>query len=282
MEDLVGKTAVVTGAASGMGKAFATRFAKAGMNVVLSDVDEVGLAAVVEELQATDATAKAGLLTHRTDVRHLDSVQSLCDAALGAYGQVNVVCNNAGVASKFLGGQIDMADWQWVMDVNFWGVVHGHKVFLPHLLEHGDGHIINTASMAGHFPSHSPYGASKWAVVGITEGLFHMLADMKSTVGVSCLCPGWVNTNIADSVNHRPEAVSPGPQLENSPQDEARYAFVRELVRNGLSPDYVADRVHDAILAKEFWILTHPEMVATLPGRFDSILNGTNPPRAVI
>jgi NAD(P)-dependent dehydrogenase (short-subunit alcohol dehydrogenase family) len=282
MEDLVGKTAVVTGAASGMGKAFAVRFAKAGMNVVLSDVDEVGVAAVAAEISANHETAGATVITHRTDVRHLDSVQSLADVALAAFGQVNVLCNNAGVASKFLGGQIDVADWQWVMDVNFWGVVYGHKVFLPHLMEHGDGHIVNTASMAGHFPSHSPYGASKWAVVGITEGLFHMLADMKSTVGVSCLCPGWVNTSIADSVDRRPEDVAPGVQLEDSPQDEARYAFVKELVRNGLSPDFVADQVHDAVLAKQFWILTHPEMVASLPARYDSILQGTNPPRTMI
>ncbi len=278
MDQLTGKTAVVTGAASGMGRSFALRFAKAGMNIALADIDEVGLADVATEVRALNVKATTSI----TDVRKLESVQALADQAIAAFGQVNVVCNNAGVASKFLGGQIDLADWHWVMDVNFWGVVHGHKVFLPHLMQHGDGHIINTASMAGHFPAHSPYGASKWAVVGITEGLFHMLAEQRSTVGVSCLCPGWVQTKIAESVNKRPEDVAPGPHLEDSPEDEARYSFVKDLIANGLPPDHVADLVHDAVLSKQFWIMTHPEMVAMLPGRYDAILNSTNPTRAAI
>jgi NAD(P)-dependent dehydrogenase (short-subunit alcohol dehydrogenase family) len=280
MDQLQGKTAVVTGAASGMGRSFALRFAKAGMNAALADIDEVGLADVAAEVRALNVKA----ITTVTDVRKLESVQALADAAIGEFGQVNVVCNNAGVASRFLGGQIDLADWHWVMDVNFWGVVHGHKVFLPHLMEHGDGHIINTASMAGHFPSHSPYGASKWAVVGITEGLFHMLAEQRSTVGVSCLCPGWVQTKIVESVNKRPENATdtPGAVLEDSPADAARYAFVKDLVANGLSPDHVADLVHDAVLSKQFWIMTHPEMVAMLPARYDAILHSTNPTRAAI
>jgi NAD(P)-dependent dehydrogenase (short-subunit alcohol dehydrogenase family) len=275
MDQLLGKTAVVTGAASGMGRSFALRFARAQMNVVLADVDMVRLAEVAEEVTALGASA----ISVETDVRHEASVQALADQAIAAFGQVNVVCNNAGVASKFMGGAIDIADWQWVMDVNFWGVIYGHKVFLPHLLSHGDGHIINTASMAGHLPSHSPYGASKWAVVGVSEGLFHELAEKKSTVGISCLCPGWVQTRIADSMNRRPEDVAPGIQSDD-PVEAARYAFVRDLVDNGLSPDHVADLVHDAILAKQFWIFTHPEMVASLPARYDSILTGTNPKRA--
>jgi NAD(P)-dependent dehydrogenase (short-subunit alcohol dehydrogenase family) len=277
MESLSGKTAVVTGAASGMGRSFALRFAKAGMNVALGDVDEGGLAAVAEEVRSAGANA----ITVRTDVGKEADVQMLFDQSIGAFGRVNVLCNNAGVAGKFTGGMVETADWHWVMDVNFWGVVHGHKVFLPHLMEHGDGHIVNTASMAGHFPAHSAYGASKWAVVGITEGLFHMLAEMRSTVGVSCLCPGWVNTNIADSVLRRPEEVAPGAHLEVEPMTQARVDMVREFIRNGLSPDVVADLVHDAVLQRQFWILTHPDMVARLPARYESILTGTNPMRIV-
>jgi NAD(P)-dependent dehydrogenase (short-subunit alcohol dehydrogenase family) len=276
MKDLVGKTAVVTGAGSGMGRAFALRFARAGMNVVLADVDEVQASAVADEITSLGVQA----LVQRTDVRKQEEVEALAAASIARFGRVNVLCNNAGVASRFLGGRIDIADWKWVMDVNFWGVVYGHAAFLPHLMDHGDGHIVNTASMAGHFPSHSPYGASKWAVVGISEGLFHQLADMQSTVGVSCLCPGWVKTNIADSVSKRPEDVAPGPQLETeSPQEAVRYQFVRDMIDNGLSPDHVADLVHDAVVGDKFWIFTHPEMVAMLPNRYDSILHGTNPKR---
>jgi NAD(P)-dependent dehydrogenase (short-subunit alcohol dehydrogenase family) len=261
-----------------MGRAFAMRFARAGMNVALADIDEVSLRPVAEAIEAMGVRASV----HRCDVRELDEVERLSNEALKAHDQLNVICNNAGVASRFLGGQIDINDWHWVMDVNFWGVVHGHKVFLPHLMEHGDGHIVNTASMAGHFPAHSPYGASKWAVVGITEGLFHMLADQGSSVGVSCLCPGWVNTKIADSVNKRPEDVAPGIQAEQSPEDAARYEFVRDLIRNGLDPNHVADQVHDAVLSKQFWILTHPEMVEMLPARYDAILKGHNPVRTAL
>jgi NAD(P)-dependent dehydrogenase (short-subunit alcohol dehydrogenase family) len=276
MELLTGKTAVVTGASSGMGRSFALRFAKAGMNVVVADIDEVGLGSVAGEVRALGGNC----VTHIADVSQEQNVQALAEAAISEFGRVNVLCNNAGVAGRFLGsGQIDLADWRWVMDINFWGVVYGHKVFLPHLLEHGDGHIINTASMAGHFPAHSAYGASKWAVVGISEGLFHQLHEMRSTVGVSCLCPGWIATNIASTALHRPEAISPGVQQEMSSEDQARYEFVSELVRTGLSPDHVADLVHDAILSKQFWIFTHPDMVAGLQTRYDAILQGTNPVR---
>ncbi len=268
---------MVTGAASGMGRSFALRFANAGMNVVLSDLDEAGLASVAAEVAACGVRA----LAVRADVRKESDVESLRGQAIAAFGRVNVVCNNAGVAGHFTGDMVNIAEWHWVMDVNFWGVVHGHKVFLPHLLEHGDGHIVNTASMAGHFPAHSAYGASKWAVVGITEGLFHMLADMKSTVGVSCLCPGWVSTRIADSMDRIPEDVQPGPNLEPSAEQQARMDLVREFIRTGLSPDAVADLVHDAVVQRQFWILTHPDMVARLPLRYDSILRGTNPPRIV-
>lgn len=278
MEQLTGKTAVVTGASSGMGKAFALRFAAAGMNVAVADVDEVGLRLVADEIRASGVKA----ISVQTDVRSEADVQRLADTAIAEFGRVNVVCNNAGVAGRVLGsGQVDLADWHWVMDVNFWGVVHGHKVFLPHLLEHGDGHIVNTASMAGHFPGHSAYAASKWAVVGISEGLFHQLKETGSTVGISCLCPGWVATNIASSARNRPESVSPGVQPELSPADEARYAMVTELIRNGLAPEHVADLVHDAVVSSSFWIFTHPDMVASLQNRYTAVLAGTNPVRVM-
>lgn len=279
MEELAGKVAVITGAGSGMGRAFARRFAAAGMDLVLADIGEGPLSEAVDEARAAGVRA----IGVRTDVSDGAQMDALAAAAFAEFERVNVVCNNAGVAGSFLGAdRIDVADWQWVLGVNLWGVIHGHRVFLPHLMEHGDGHIVNTASMAGHFPAHSAYGASKWAVVCITEGLHHQLTGMGSTVGVSCLCPGWVATQIASSVRNRPEHVAPGPQLEMTPAEEQRYSMVSELVRNGLPPEQVADMVHDAVLSKTFWIFPHPEMVTLLSNRYDSVLHGTNPSRITL
>ncbi len=281
MQDLNGKTAVITGAASGIGRAMAARFAAAGMKVEHADIEAPVLDEAVAALRASGSDA-IGVVT---DVTKVESVAALSAAAIAAFGQVNVVCNNAGVAGASLGtptgSALDLADWKWVMDVNFWGVVHGHHVFLPHLLEHGDGHIVNTASMAGHFPGHSAYSASKWAVVGLSEGLFQNLRGMGSTVGVSCLCPGWVDTKIADSTRNRPEWAAPSalgePSEEAEAETEARDAFIREQLASGMAPDQVANLVHDAILAENLWVFTDPTMVAALQQRFDAVLGAENP-----
>lgn len=280
MEQLKGKTAVVTGAASGMGRAFAKRFAAAGMNVVLSDVEEPVLDEAVAEVAGLAAEHGNQAMGVITDVADEQAVLALAEQSIGRFGTVNVVCNNAGVAGSGLvagPGQLSIADWKWVIDVNLWGVIHGHQAFLPHLLEHGDGHIINTASMAGHFPGHSAYTASKWAVVGISEGLFTQLKTVGSTVGVSCLCPGWVNTKIADSDRNRPEWAAPDALSEPSEAAEARFALIREELASGRSPEDVADLVHDAIINDSFWIFTDMNMVASLEGRYEAILNNTNP-----
>jgi NAD(P)-dependent dehydrogenase (short-subunit alcohol dehydrogenase family) len=274
MDQIANKTAVVTGAGSGIGRAMAHRLAKAGANLVLADMNEATLQETVDHVRSEGVQA----IGMRTDVSDASDMDRLAKAAFTEFKRVHIVCNNAGVAGTFLGvDRIDVKDWEWVLGVNLWGVIHGHRVFLPHLLEHGDGHIVNTASMAGHLPSHSAYAASKWAVVGITEGLHNQLTTQRSTVGVSCLCPGWVSTNIANSVRERPEWVSPGPQLEMSKQDEERYAVVSQLVRDGMPPDHVANLVHDAILNRTFWIFPHQEMVQLLPARFQHIVEGTNP-----
>lgn len=277
MHELDGKTAVITGAGSGMGLEFARRFARAGMNLVLADISEAALQAAVAEAESLGVRA----IGVRTDVADAASMDALAASAFAAFERVNVVCNNAGVAGTFLGSlNVDPAEWQWVLGVNLWGVIHGHRVFLPHLLEHGDGHIVNTASMAGHFPAHSAYGASKWAVVGITEGLYRELQVAKSTVGVSCLCPGFVATNLARTVRERPEHVAPGLShlADLSPREEAIYEVVDEAIRQGLAPDYVAGLVHDAVVNNTFWIFPHPDLVQTLRDRFDSVLEGHNPP----
>ena len=276
MDQLEGKTAVVTGAGSGMGRAFARRFATAGMNIVLADVEGPALTGAVDETAALGVQA----IGVETDVSDEAAVAALADAAFEAFDRVNVVCNNAGVAGGTLTdgpGAISLKDWKWVIDVNLWGVIHGHQAFLPHLLEHGDGHIINTASMAGHFPGHSAYSASKWAVVAITEGLFQQLAAEGSTVGVSCLCPGWVDTKIADSARNRPEWAAPSALETPSATNEARMAVVRDLLASGRSPDEVAELVHDAVIDGSFWIFTDMTMVASLEARYNAILENRNP-----
>jgi NAD(P)-dependent dehydrogenase (short-subunit alcohol dehydrogenase family) len=277
MESLQGKTAVVTGAGSGMGKAFAERFGRAGMNVVLADVEAPRLDEAVAELTAAGVAA-IGLVTDVTDGAAVDRLR---DAAIERFGRVHVLCNNAGVAGAGPAGGnfVNEAEWRWVLEVNLWGVIHGHRAFLPHLVEHGDGHVVNTASMAGHFPGHSAYSASKWAVVAITEGLYHDPRLRAAGVGVSCLCPGWVNTAIADSVRNRPEWAAPRHDVEPTEMEAMMAAYVRDQLRSGMEPGQVADLVHDAILSGTFWIFTDHQMVASLQPRFDAVLAATNPPR---
>ena len=278
MESLEGKVAVVTGAASGMGRAFAGRFARAGMRVVLADVEEMALEAAVTDLRDSGADA-LGVLT---DVADLASVEALRDRALAAYGRVNVLCNNAGVGGSVVAGErwVDVREWQWVLGVNLWGVVNGHAAFLDHLVEHGDGHIVNTASMAGLLGGHSAYTASKFAVVGLTEGLFHLLKARRSTVGVSCLCPGFVSTNILSSHRNRPDWAAPplaGPDPGERVRD--RYEGMRALLRSGRDPAEVADLVHDAVLGGRFWIFTDDEWMPSVEERNRALEAGADPPR---
>lgn len=273
MENLENKVAVVTGAASGMGLAFAHRFARAGMKVVMSDVEAPPLEA------AAAAVAEHGgeVLSIVTDVSDAAAMDDLAAQTFDAFDTAHVVCNNAGVAGGLTDATIDPAMWKWVLDVNLWGVVHGHRVFLPRLVEQNEGHIVNTASMAGHLPGHSAYTASKWAVVGITLGLYNNLAQQSSGVGVSCLCPGWVRTSIAESDRNIPEWAAPNALAEPNEEQEAAMAFVRDSIASGMEPDEVADMVHDAIIGDRFWIFTDMGMVSLLDEKHASIIENRNP-----
>lgn len=273
MENLENKVAVVTGAASGMGLAFAHRFAKAGMHVVMSDIEQPRL----DEAVAAVGEHDGEVLSVVTDVSDAKAMDALAAATFEAFDTAHVICNNAGVAGGLTDEDLDAAMWKWVIDVNLWGVIHGHRVFLPKLIEQGEGHIVNTSSMAGHFPGHSAYTASKWAVVGITMGLHGELASSAPGVGVSCLCPGWVNTAIAESDRNIPEWAAPNALVERSPEEEAAMAFVREALASGLDPAEVADMVYDAITEQRFWIFPHPDMVAMLADKHDSIMANRNP-----
>jgi NAD(P)-dependent dehydrogenase (short-subunit alcohol dehydrogenase family) len=248
MDELRGKTAVITGGASGMGRAFADRFAAEGMTLVLGDIEQPELARAVDELKAAGAEA----IGVRTDVAEVADVQALRDRALEQFGAVHVVCNNAGVAG---GSVIDspMEAWRWVVGVNLWGVVHGCHVFLPHLLDQDDGHVVNTASIAGLAGAAGlgVYCTTKFGVVGLSDSLFQDLAARESNVGVSVLCPGFVDTRIYESDRNMPEHVRSAMNL--GPQGDE----VRTVVGLGMPAADVAELVLAAVRERRFFVLPH-------------------------
>src|SRR5271170_2541366 len=242
MEDLQGKVAVITGGASGIGRAVADRAAAEGMKVVLADIEEGPLKAAVDDLTTHGADA-LGVVT---DVADAASVRALRDRALDRFAAVHLVHNNAGIG---LGGpiwEVSEADWRWILGVNLWGVVHGVAAFTPLLIEQGEGHIVNTASVAGLIaaPFLGPYNATKQAVVAISETLYKDLQTVGAPVGVSVLCPGFVQTRIAESERNRPDWAAADHEVPGA--DELRGA-VQSLVDGGIPAAAVAERVIDAV-----------------------------------
>ncbi len=276
MENLQGKVAVVTGAASGIGKAVATRAVGEGMKVVLADVEENALKEATDELGAQGADVIAAV----TDVSDLASVMELRDRALREFGAVHLVHNNAGVGTGGPIWEVPEEDWRWILGVNLWGVVHGIAAFVPLFIQQGEGHVVNTASIAGltTAPFLGPYNATKQAVVAISETLYKDLQGAGiSGVGVSVLCPGFVATRIAESDRNRP---SWAPERDVEGAEEMR-GLIQDLVQGGIAPEQVAERVLDAVRTNTFYILTHPELRGALQARFDDILDG-RPPSATI
>ena len=268
MRDLTGKTAFVTGGASGIGLALARAFAAAGMRVMLADIEATVLERALAELRADGHTAESVLC----DVADAASVERAAAAAVAAFGTVHIVCNNAGVGGARAPG-IALEDWRWVVDVNLMGVMHGVRAFLPHMIAHGEGgHFVNTASMAGMIGGalgFSPYTASKFAVVGMSEGLAVQLARTGvQGIGVTILCPGWISTRITDSERNRPARYGPPSAAPATPLAEK----MAELVRTGMAPGELARRALAAIRAGELYVFTHPDMKAALAERFAGIL----------
>ncbi len=267
--ELAGKTAVITGGASGIGLATAKRLAKSGARLVLGDIEGETLASVVEALRV-DNVPVIGLAT---DVTKEADIEALRDAALAEFGAVHVVFNNAGVASGAAIGTPTKV-WQWVIDVDLFGVIHGVNAFLPILLEQNEGHIVNTASLAGlgGAPGMGPYCAAKFAVVGLSESLFHELALRGSKVGVSVLCPGFVRTRIHESSRNMPVEIS---SYNDEPAAQMIADMASQAVNAGIDADVVAEAVEGAVRENTFWILTHERSaVRTTELRLDWMRGG--------
>jgi NAD(P)-dependent dehydrogenase (short-subunit alcohol dehydrogenase family) len=274
VQDLHGKVAVVTGGASGIGNALARRFAAEGARIVIGDIEATALEHAVSELRESGAEVE-GIVTDVTDPAQM---QALADASVSRFGGVHVFCNNAGVGGGGLSWEMPLSTWEWVIGVNLWGVIHGMRSFVPLLIQQSEAHIVNTASVAGLVaaPFMGPYNASKHAVVAISETLHHELALAAPQVKVSVLCPGWVNTKIAESARNRPAHLQ-----DEAAADGDGAALLKGMIEKGMPPDDVAAKVLDAIRAERFWILTHDEegdfWVDGVSARLRSLEARTNP-----
>ena len=254
--DVNGKTAVVTGGASGIGRGIARCLAAAGANLVLADIEQQPLDEVVAELEAA-GTAAIGV---RTDVSDLAQVQALADAAVDRFGSVEVLCNNAGVGLSAPIGATSIEDWRWTLDIDLWGPIHGVHVFLPLMEERGEGHINSTASMAGLYAGASlgAYNVAKHGVVALMASLARDLRLAGSPVHASVLCPGPINTNIVDAQRNRaPESAAEHIETEAGTKF---WDLLTRTLADGMDPDDVGPLVLKAITDDEFWVLTHPEM----------------------
>jgi len=264
MHELVGKVAVVTGAASGIGKGMAERFAGEGMRLVLADIEPQPLAETAKVL----ADGGAEVLDVEADVADAAAVDHLADATYERFGAAHVLCNNAGVGAGGPLWEIELDDWQWVLGVNLWGVIHGIRSFVPRMVAAGEeGHVVNTASLAGLFsgPTMGPYNASKHAVVAISETLAMDLQSAAAPIGVSVLCPGFVNTRIFEADRNRPLG-------RFDDLDPERREMARQLITAGTDPSVIAGHVVDAIRENRLHILTHPELLGIVEARMKTIL----------
>ena len=265
--------AVITGAANGIGRGLAERFAAEGMQVVLADIETEPLAKLEADLSAKGAT----VLAVRTDVSNPADVENLAARTLDAFGGVHILCNNAGVACSRPIWEHTVADWEWVLGVNLWGVIHGIRTFVPRMLAQGDPcHIVNTASILGLVSGSGEgiYKVSKHGVVVLSETLAAELAEKGTNIQVHVLCPGWVRTGILDSARNRPTDLQ-NPVIEKNtaqPAHEGLGSSARAAMEGGISPAAVAEHVYQAIQDGTFYIHTHPEHKTWIRQRMDHIL----------
>ncbi|MDD9936509.1 MAG: SDR family NAD(P)-dependent oxidoreductase [Myxococcales bacterium] len=279
MKELKDRVAVVTGGASGIGLAMARRFGREGMKLVVADIERAALEEAAAGLEADGAE----VLAVATDVSDAEQMDALGAKTLERFGAVHVLCNNAGVGASGRVWELTLADWQFTLGANLWGVIHGLRVFTKHLIEQGEGHIVNTASMAGmiSMPGVAPYNVSKFGVVTLSETLFGELRGIDSPVGVSVLCPSFVDTRIHESGRNRPDALQ-NPEDEHRTEEQKASAaaatkMMGQVLKAGLTPEEVADRVHDAIVEQRFYILTHAGTEQLVAQRAQRIAAGEDP-----
>jgi len=272
MKEFEGKTAVVTGAASGIGYALAERFAVEKMNVVLADIEQDALDTAVAKISDLGIEA-VGIAV---DVMDKNSVQSLAKKSIDAFGNIHILCNNAGVAPPALDEPIwdhEQNAWDWVMGVNFYGVLYGLQSFVPHMLEHKEeGHVLNTVSLAGILGLEGSYGVSKFATLALSEGLFQSLKKINSKIGASALCPGFVATNIIESERNRPESLT-----TEKKSNFLMKQLASAVLKRGKKPSEIADRTIEGIQAGSFYILPHPVYDEMIKERYERILARTEP-----
>ena len=281
MKDFKNKVAVVTGAASGIGRALAERCVREGMKVVLADIEVSALAEAARELGVGDAD----VLAVKTDVSKANEVEALAHKALDRFGAVHLLFNNAGVIKGGVLWEHSLSDWEWIINVNLWGVIHGVRVFVPLMLAQNVAcHIVNTASLAGLIapPNQGIYNVTKHGVVAITETLYRELAERDAKLKVSVLCPSHVRTRIYDAERNLPPVYRNGGAAGPMPQREleAIWSEVAERYKDYggmLSPDHIADCTFDAIRDERLYILTHPELNPLLLERTEAMIHGRNP-----
>jgi NAD(P)-dependent dehydrogenase (short-subunit alcohol dehydrogenase family) len=271
MEQFSGRTAVITGAGSGMGKAFALRLAAEGMRVVAADIQDDALAATVTELEGSGTEA----IGVHTDVSDAAAVHALAKAANETFGAVHVLCNNAGVEG-YLDGAIWEAtdkDWQWTFDVNFWSVVNGIRAFVPGMISHGEGaHVVNTASMTSVIAAGNMYGITKHAVLALSEVLASDLRKRDAPVGVTAICPGTIATNLFRGSRNRPDALRnevPTPGADDGAELRER---MHAVLSEGMAPAEVADKVVDAIRRNAQYLLTDRDWNPQIIRRHEALL----------
>lgn len=265
--------AVITGAASGIGFEFARALAQRGLRVVLSDIEGEALD------RALSAFPPGRAVGFRADVGRIEDVEALRDRSLEAFGRVDLICNNAGVFAGFAPmWTFDLRDWQWSIQVNLWGVIHGIRTFVPLLVEQGRGHVVNVASLAGLVSGagNAPYNVAKHGVVTLSEGLLAELRQQGVDVGVTLCCPGGVRTNIRDAARNRPAefAAGPNPHLINSADKSDRSLPKDSPVIVDITPDLVARQMMDAVEAGRLYCATHEGFPDLIRARMEALVAG--------
>lgn len=269
MKEFNGRTAFVTGAASGIGLGLARTFLDRGMNVMMADVEAAALAAAVHSLSNYGDRVASVLC----DVSLGDEISKAADEAIERFGKVHILCNNAGVSRAGRVEEISICDWEWVVGVNLYGAIHGIRALVPHMKAHGEpSHIVTTSSMSGLTPKAlaSPYGATKFALVGLSHVLHDELAG--TNIGVSVLCPGWTRTNMPDNGRNRPERYGGAYDFRSDPLLAARNREYVDGSKKGLDPLDLAALVVRAIEENEFYIMTQPDRRASVQKRYDELM----------